>query len=411
MADLLKTNFSQLYGLTAAPVDLNSQEFRFTALRPQGNVPIGPLLEQVQWSDQGNDLQSINSIPVLTGEIHYRLPDTKQMWDHLKLTLGDRIRCDVRWKGEWQALWQMRIIQPPALDLIDGSISAQLADDLTLMGAPQEGRFRYVAKKGNHKNGWTYDEIVRDVCRLWKVPVVSLVKGTKRIKNFDPDGQPFTPLEAIRLAVNEEVAWSGNRLVISWRPKKGGGFGLRVAHPAREPYLYTLRGQITAGTVEPIRPAELATAVYVSGVLKRTKGRKTRIHHKELAKASIVQRYGYIERRVSAGTVDSRADLVAFAKRQLAKKLVLRRQITDLQHPGIAFVRRGDAVRVSIPEEGFSGQAGILFVTSVTHTYQPGTYTMSLTLFTKDPLDPSTIQNEKDKAERARKRAAKKESS
>jgi hypothetical protein len=122
-----------------------------------------------------------------------------------------------------------------------------------------------------------------------------------------------------------------------------------------------------------------------------------------------VQRYGYIEREQKyAYRVESKRELRLRAQRSLARSMRPVRLLENFTHPGIASLRRGDAIRVSIPSEGYIGAQGIVFVIGVTHTLSAGDYTMTMTLGLHDPMDPNKIRAEREAALRARKRAARK---
>lgn len=408
MASTIHTDFQQAYALDAEPLDLSTQEFRLTAVRPNIGppVPIDGLIEQVEWRDEGN-AYSLNTIPVLRGTMAYRQQDpSSPEGSGIHIQDGHRIRCEVKWFGNWKPLWEMRILTPPARTVEDGTTTIELADDLVL-AAQSEGMFRYRAGKSRRRTGWRYDEIVVDVCRRFRIPCGPLVKGQKRYKNFHPDGQPISPLEAIRLAVQAEEDYTGRRFVISWRPDAKGRFCLHVTHPARNAMLYTLADQIRNATVSPVRRAQLATAVVATGTTKkRGKATSKKYVHREV-NPDAVRQYGYIEKRVRVpgGYADGMGDVVAKAKRDLAKNLKPVRAITNFVHYGIATTRRGDTVRVSLPHEGFVGDAGFLWVVSVTHTLTPSDYTMALDLTWRDPLDPNKLRAAREKALRAQKRA------
>jgi hypothetical protein len=387
--------------------DAGSQEFRFRVLQPAGTTDVTDLLESVEWRDEGNAL-NLNTLPVLRGSAtwHRHDPDIHDK-AVVQLGDGDRLRCDVKWLGKWEPLWQMRVVKPPETDVAEGSVNAaELADDLYI-ATESEGRFRYRAGKKKKRSGWLYHEIVRDVCRRYRIPVGPLVQGTKRIKHFDPEGQPISPLEAIRQVVELEQKYTGRRYIICWRPDRKGRFCLQVVHPVRNPYLYTLREELRSATASPVARAERATAVVATGTTKKGKHGKRRKIVRRVVNRRAIRRYGYIEKRFRVpGSVTGASEVVREAKAHLAKELKLVRNLTNVTHTGIAFVRRGDVVRVSIPEEGFKGAAGVLFITSVTHSLSGSDYTMSLDLTWRDPLDPAKVKAEREKALRARKRAA-----
>jgi hypothetical protein len=236
----LRYDFEEHYAAPLEDFDVNDQEFRFKVIREDGAIPITDTIETVEWRDEGNEY-NLNSIPVLSGSVTYhRPPDNSH-----PIRDGHRIRCDVKWIGEWKPLWEMVLTTPPETQVESGAVTAQLSDPLWI-AAKSEGYFRYRAAKKKRRRGWLYHEIVQDVCRRYHIPVGPLVKGKKRIKHFAPTGQPISPLEAIRLAVLAEQEWTGRRFVISWRADKKGRFCLHVTNPQRNPVLYQLERQIRA---------------------------------------------------------------------------------------------------------------------------------------------------------------------
>jgi hypothetical protein len=217
-----------------------------------------------------------------------------------------------------------------------------------------------------------------------------------------------SPLEVIRQAVEKEQRYTGRRFLIVWRYRRDGSFGLHVVHPQRNLTLYTLGPQIMDATIENSRHANMATAVVAVGTTKKGKnGKRVTYKHREVA-AELVAKFGYIEKRYRVkGNVDGRAEVVKEAKAYLAEHVKQVRKLTGLQHPGIAFLRRGDTVQVELPEHHITGKHGTMWVTSVTHRLVPGEYTMTIDFQSRDPLDPATLKKERDAALRARKRAAK----
>lgn len=393
-------DFDKLYGVPAEDFDLNSQEFRFTAIRPGvGNLNLDEILETVEWRDEGT-ARNLNTIPVLRGTATWRRPDS----GGLLFGEGHRVRCEVKWLGRWKPLWEMRVLKAPEVRVEDDTMSAELGDDL-ILASKSSGRFRYVENKKHHPHGWLYHEIVLDICKRYRIPVGFMVTGKRRFPHFDPG--LVSPLEAIRQAVEKEQEYTGRRFVIAWRPDGDGRFGLHITHPHRNSTIYTFGRMITSGTSSPIRRAQSATAILAIGTTKAGKhGKRRKFVHREVA-ASAVKRYGYIERRWHVpGNVKSRDEVIAKAKHELAKELKPVLTLTGLEHPGIAFMRRGDTVRINLPKEGFKGAAGIQFVVSVTHSLSGGQYTMSMDVTWRDPLNPNAIRSEREAALRARKRAA-----
>lgn len=392
--------------------DVNSQEFRFTAiLEDNTRVDIGPLVETVEWVDAGNAF-SLNEVVPLTGTLTYRKAETGIAGlARTILKTGNRIRCEVLWHGKWSPLWEMRIFNPPEIDVIEDTATANLQDDI-MLASRSETIARYRKGKHTRTRGWRYQEVVYDICRRFRIPVNSLVEGKSWITNLDFSGNNVgPPMDVIRQAVEHEVTFTGRKLQIGWRPNAAGRYGITVFHPHRNPILYTLGPQIIGGTVANTYQSgedgsgQFCTAVVVTASTKKGKnGKRVTYKHRQVAPAQVIHQFGYIEKRVGMpGNVDGMGDVIAYSKSYLARHLVQKKMVTNLQHPGIAFVRKGDAVRISIPEEGFTGKIGLMFVTSVTHTLQAGSYTMALDVTNIDPLDPQQIQKDVEAAYRRRK--------
>lgn len=121
-----------------------------------------------------------------------------------------------------------------------------------------------------------------------------------------------------------------------------------------------------------------------------------------------VARDGFIHKELSGGDVKDRADAIRKAKRYIATHSVRKRTLTSVQHTGIAFLRRGDAIRVSLAEWGFSGAKSICFISSGTWQLSGGDFSMSLDLTFDDPyITPKAKRKAKDKKTRADKRKKK----
>lgn len=402
----LHVDWQEAYGRFLDPLDLDSQEFRFTAIRPGSpTVSLDPYIEQVTWKDEGNQY-NLNTIPVLRGTMTWRADDD-DVARQLHLGDGHRVRCEVRWVGTWTPLWEMRLLKPPSRTVEDGTCTVEMADDLQAVAQLSKGDFRYVKSKRRRPRGWRYHEIVANVCKRYRIPVAKLTAGTAWITKLgDDDLHQVTPLEVIRQAVLAEQEYTGQNLVITWRwEETKRRFSLHITSLRRNPVLYTLSDDIRNVTVEPVRRSMFATSVVAHGSSKHKGGKRKRYKPVRATSKTAVRRYGFIERHVTVpGNADGHGDLVRKAKHELAKQMRVVRNISTLRTYGIATVRRGDTIRVSLPHEGYLGDAGIVFVTSVEHTLTPGDYVMSLTLQRIDPLDPNRMRRQREKAARERKR-------
>jgi hypothetical protein len=447
---IIRTDFTRLYADRDVPdLQLNEQEFRLVLIRPEPlpKLRIDRLCESFEWRDEGAEDNS-NISPILQGTLTLKKPPTDQKGAHLAIKDGYQVRCDVRWGGRWREVWQMRIQsrgeEPWAnLSVTDRTWTFTLRDDLWL-AMQGEATFHFSAKKDHE--GWTYDQLVRKVCKEHGIPIVRLQKGKKRIKKFHKSR--ISPGLAIRQLTQQEIDDSGRRLVIKWGyDRRKNKAGLVITRPRRNPLLYLFRDQIRSVSISKRRRADFATAFMVTAKGEKKKdGEKKKVKHKtRVIHERAVKRFGYIERvHRLEGDIESVRELRRKAKRLLAKNLEQVRVIEDFQHAGIAFIRRGDAVRVKIPEEGYEGarlmyqgrlkkrvkelreEVGggltrrytrsrfwkqgpeIAFVTSVSHQVSSGDYTMTMSLSVIDPLDPNKLRAELEKSERARKRRERK---
>ena len=416
----IRVDLVKAYAKPSAPLRLNEQRFRFTLRRPDfdDELDIGPYLEQCEWRDEGSE-DDVNAIPILRGSITLRKPHAKQT--PMVIRDGHLIMCEVFWYAQWRPLWEMRLTQE-RVTVEDGTWSWELADDM-LMLAGSNGSVTYKKGRKRRKRGYKYHEIVRLVARKYHVPLGQVAKGTEWIKSFSYDDEPL--LELFRLALEKERKATGRRYVMRWGPispstaKKAAGrkqkktvkqakaarrpqFGLTIVPMRRNPILYYFRDQITSAQVGRDRRDTLATVIVAEGRVKTGKGKnqKTKKLKIRVAAKKALKRYGYIIREIKLGTVTSQKKARQRATRSLAKGLKPVRIIENFQHPGIAMLRRGDAMRVAIPEENYKGRSGVVFVTAVTHSVTASGYDMQLSLGFTDPMDPNKIKAEIEKAKR-----------
>lgn len=397
----------KLYSNTAPDVNLDQQEFRFTLIQTQATrtktfvvrrrtlgetrraarraigrvnerTSIDGVVESCEWVDEGGE--SGNAIPILRGTIAIRLPapEDEQGRDP-KIEDGDRVRCDVRWGGDWHEVWMMRIAKP-VTTVGDGTIRLELADDCLLL-SQSRASFRYRKGKKKRKRGWKYDQIIRDIAGDFGFNV-SCVKGKAWITNLSE--ADASPLDMIRQAVAKESKKTKLRYAIYWRNNR-----LNVHPLRRNAMLYVLADQITEASVERSRKAEMATAIRARGSAKGKKGKRKKFSDL-IVNGEAVARFGYIERPVRlSGSIDSKGELLAEGKRELAKRMKPVKKV-ELTHVGIAFVRRFDAVLVHLPEQGYEDNRGLMWVSAVTHSLSSGSYTMSVTLRVEDSIKGRT---------------------
>jgi hypothetical protein len=397
-------------GVTAArPMDLTHEDFRFTAIRP-GMSPVrlslDGVVESVEWRDEGTEF-NLNTIPALRGSItmHQAHPDSGG--ERIDLREGDRVRCELReGQGQWRPYWTMRV-QRPQTTVEDGTITADLADDL-ILASRSEGDFHYRKTGSRKKRGWLAHEIIEGICSDWKIPAGLITRGTFRME-FNERG--ITPLEAIRQVVRREAKETGRKFLIRWMYVKSlGREGLCVLPMRRNPLMDVLESQIRTALITHGRIERIVTAAVGHGTLRR-KSKSTTKPHKlkdvRYVDREAVKRFGYISKQIDVGKVDSQAQLRRRLIREVNERQKPYRSVENFSHAGIPDIRRGDAVQIRIPDEGFAGRSGIMFVTSIVQTLSAADYTMTLNLSFTDQLDPAKLKAQREKAERARKRRQK----
>jgi hypothetical protein len=415
--------YNSLWGIKKPAFPLGSQEFRWAALatdkRPR--LDISNIVESCEWRDEGT-FDNLNAIPVLRGSLTLRKPHPDELPKDLDLHDGNVIRCQVNWGGRWKEVWRMRV-QKETVNVFDGGWTFELADDLQL-ASRSEYDYSFVSDKEQRKKGWRYWEIVRKVCKEAKIPLdKKMPKGRRWIKEFEEEA--ISPLEAIRQVVMMEEEWTGRKHVIFWRDGK-----LSIKRLRRNPLLFTLADQIRGGDISRTREADIFTAVTGSatgdsdtseekggddddGSDEEEEGEDTedtegedKPKKDEAVNKKAVGKYGYIHKTIDLGDkIESEKEMKHLLKQKIKESTKTLEVIEGLSHYGIAFIRRGDAIRVSIPSEKIRGEKGYLFVTTISHSVSAGDYTMSLDLTTteNDPLDPNEIREAIEKAERLRK--------
>lgn len=389
-----KPDLTKLYRRKVEPLHLSSQEFRCQLIRndrPKARVVnIDGVVETLEWRYEAGN-------PVLVGTLTTR---KDRLGGGVFMHDGHVLRLQVRWGGKWRELWRMRLRDGNAT--LQDTATWALADDMAILQESTD-YFHYTkSKKNGHPKGWLVHEIVRDVARRYRIPVGKIAKGKHYIT--DLSGK-MTPLQVLQKAYAIEKEANGHRFTIAWRNGK-----INVTPLRRNDLLYTLRSQIEdAAAGRQPRDANFATAVTVRATLKGRKGSRKRSKIEiRYVNEKAVAADGFVHRAISGGNVKDRADAVAKAKRYIAKHSVRKPTLTNVQHRGIAFLRRGDAIWISLPQFGFSGPNAICFITAGTWQLSGGQFTMSLDVGFDDPYKhPKVKRKNKDKKTRATKRKKK----
>ena len=465
---------SQLEQTITTP-DLWKTRIRVVARTADGPIDITTLCDGVSWQDQSTDnLANINTQAAMTGSITLKKPALRQYDKLLPPALSARVVhgtdrfgalgvvviAQVGYGRHYMNLWAMRVSPgdtssaAETITLADGSWSLNLADDLWTM-AQSVADFKYTAGKKTRKQGWRCDQIAIDACHRYRVPVRALAQGTAFFSL--PVGQTHmtSPLHVITAAYGEETKRTGRTFIIRWgAPDTKHPFGaLEVVPMRRNRNLAKLREQLMDATLSRSQSNGFATIIEAHGTLSRKHGKTHKLTYTAISNDGL-KRFGWVRKTIDFGKVSSALELRILAKRALAQRLTPIRS-AELNHPGIATIRRGDAIHIDLPEEGYGdvtlnalqtpkgktpkwlissltaaeksdpslfdltapppgskpdanlpalrpvANQGIAFVTSAAHSVSAGSYTMDLQTSFLDVLDPREVRAQVDKTVRA----------
>jgi hypothetical protein len=361
--------------------DLWRTNLRFLARTPEGTFDLGPLVEQAQWQDVSSDvLTNLNSYAALTGSLQLRKPALHQYHKLLPSFLADRIQkssrtapqgalgvvivCEVGYGASYVPTWAMRVVpgsvaavnQNSAAEqvtLSDGAWNLSLSDDLFLLSLSVDD-FQFTKGRVRNRQGWRAHQIAAAVCAKYRIPVRTLAKGTSWMSLNTVETTATSPAEVIQLAYQNEQNATGRIFVIKWgAPDRHHPFGaLEVTPLRRNKTLLVFRDQLTEAILTRSQSPQFATVIEARGTLQSSHGKNLPI--KAIAKSDAgIKRYGWVYRISDFGPVSSHAELTVLAKRALASVLAPLRS-AEVVNPGVASIRRGDAIRIDIPEEGYA---------------------------------------------------------
>jgi hypothetical protein len=378
LTGLRHTDYAQTYGGQVQQLDLMRQKFRVTAITDTGTYDLGPYCTEVIWEEQSADVPTYsNQYPPLTGSVSMTKP---ALWQYATLlpevfsamvnpktksarygALGVVIRLDVMGSSQasqWEPLWAMRCVPggSTAADSVElgdeGSWTINLADDLQIL-AMSTAWFKFTKGKKTHRMGWLANEIAAAVCREFNVPVKSLAQGTAYLDLPVSTTSDLSPMLMIAGAYDGETAKTGKAYIVRWSaPDDQYPMGaLEVVPYQRNSALLTFRSQITDATLSRTINGNFATWITAIGTVKQPKGKHKRLQY-EAKNDQAIQRFGLVHRREDFHSVSGMAELKILATRQLAYDLAPIRA-AEITNMGVATVRRGDAVKINIPEEGY----------------------------------------------------------
>ena len=297
--------------------------------------------------------------------------------------------------GRWTKMWALQV-EEVTIDDKTKTMTLTASDELAWL---KKSKDDFVYKKGTGKSkekrphGWRGDLIVRDVCKRYGIRVGAIVKCRRIFNKFDEKN--ISPLRVIEKVYEAERRKTGFKYIVSMRLGK-----LYVTRLRRSRDLLIYGGSALEASITRRVNKKIATELSVTGHLegdggdekntedperkgkankkdKNTKGDEQKKQEFALkAPEKVRRRYGYIHQPVKLEDEKTIEALRRSAKLELADRMKPEREVT-LTVPGNPFLRRGDAVKVAMPDEGF---VELMYVTAASHTVSPGDYTVDLTL-------------------------------
>lgn len=358
---------------TISTPDIWKTRIRVVARTADGNIDISGMCDGLSWSDQSSDsLANINVQAAMSGSITLKKPALRNYRNLASVfsarvvkgvdrwgALGVVIVAQVGYGKKYTSIWAMRVTPgygsstSESISLASGDWTLNLTDDLWTI-AQTVADFKYTKGKVIRKNGWRCDQIAHDVCQRYRIPVRTLSQGTTFFALAASDTALKSPVDVITAAYNEETKRTGRTFIVRWgAPDAKHPFGaLEVIPMRRNRNLYRLRQQLLDATLTRSQQTGFATIILARGQIKQRKG-KTRKVTATVRSDPAIHRFGFVRKTIDFGTVNSETELRIMAQRSLAQRLTPIRT-AELNHPGIASIRRGDAVHINIPEEGYS---------------------------------------------------------
>lgn len=357
------------------PLTLGDEQFRVRVLRRSWkdnhyryeSLNVTAFTEGVSWEDAG---------PVMTGTLSVRYVA------NLRFTEGDMVifeeKDSVRSK-RWRELWRMRIED-------ENSTASQATREFTirsplgwLVRSKDDWKFKK-QKNGRFKDGYSAAYITRQVAKRYGFEVGHIAKPPLKLKKLIKFNT--SPMDIITLAYKHANEWEGRRYVIEYRNAK-----LQVTPLHYSPYLYRLGPQLVEATLARTLQAGFATSVTVRGVAEKSGKKSTSGSDKnkkskkdkimvEVRNRKLEARFGRIHKSIKDPDADTPAKARKLGRLDLKKNAVRNKELT-LTSPLIMQLRRGDAIRIRIPQLGMTR---IAFVRSVSHTVTAGDSSSEITV-------------------------------
>lgn len=365
----------EAYSSREPDVDLFKQQFKLTAIVGAKTFDLSSLVVQMTWQESSSDqYTAANTSFPLTGQLQLSKPALSQYAQlQSKLmsasldknsqprwgALGMGVRCDVGIGRSFVPLWAMRVMPTDSstgaeqVTLADGTWTLSLADGIQLANQTIDD-FLVIKGKQTHTKGWRCDEVAVAVCRQMGIPIKRLVKGTARLSLSAKDTTATSPIAVIANAYQQETNRTGKTFIIHWSaPDRKHPMGaLEIVPMRRNPSLLRLRKQLTDAVLTRSQSPNFATVLLGRANQKAAHGKNAHLTYLA-TNSTAIKRFGWVHKIVDFPPVSSLLELEMMTKRALAMYLTSVRA-AELTHPGIATVRRGDAIRVDLPEEGYA---------------------------------------------------------
>jgi hypothetical protein len=361
------------YTATGTRYKFGREQWRVLLRRSGKNTRIEDMVESIQWTEPADSA-------ITRGSITFREPGYRRRPFNIGAGHEIILLCSVLGNGRFVELWRMRIYDPNH-EISSGTRTFSLANDLQRL-ALSEDDFKY--RKGKKKpRGWLVHEVIRDVCRRYRVRIGQITATRHRIKNRT--WHEVDPLTVLNDVLRAERVNTGRRLMI--RMTRGR---LTVIPRKRSAELLLLGPTIIEAALRQSMREGFATALTVRGKTTTLRGRDQKdSHHRhrhrkinvKVLNAAAINRYGFIHRIVYAPDADSPAEARTLGRRYMARKARPIRDLT-ISHPGIPTLRKGVSIRVTLPQAGLKQ---IIFVSEITHNLSRADYTMDVTLGFDDP--------------------------
>lgn len=352
---------------TAPPLDLN------------------PVTDSVDWADA-------SGTSAMTGSLSLRRPVPDDP-SSLPVGRGQRVRLKIKWGGSWYKLWDMRT-ESPSVDL-SGEVAVDILDEMDM--ARRSQRDRLYRKDKAHLRGWTADQVVRHAARVDGIKLGKVAKGTKHITRLKRNDASF--LDVARSAYQEESDEVGRRFVMRFRDGR-----FEVVPYQRNAVTFVFGANIIQGSVSREGTSKPVTAI--TGTARVGKGKGAQKIHFTLADKRVTKRFGYYHRERDYGRVTSAAALRTKVRRAYAESLRVSRK-AQFTVPFTPFLRRGDAVMIDLPAEGYAGEDAFAFVTDVSHSIAAGSRQTTVSVDDVDVFFHQQEQREKILRDKKRKERAK----